>query len=90
MINTFLQTLPISIEEIRTSLNTKNWETLARSVHKIKPSITLIGLGDAKSLAVEIEALAKTKQPTERLFQLVDEFCVILLDALEYLKRVTV
>lgn len=87
MISTFIQTLPLSIEEIQSSVKAGNWETVGRAVHKIKPSITLIGMGDAKSLAVEIETLAKTNQPTERLFQLVDEFCGILQDALEFLKK---
>jgi CheY-like chemotaxis protein len=87
MITTFIQTLPLTIDEIQSSAKASNWETVGRAVHKIKPSITLIGLGDAKSLAVEIETLAKTNQPTERLFQLVDEFCIILHEALQFLKK---
>jgi len=87
MISTFIQTLPITIAEIKTALHNENWEGVGRGVHKIKSSITLIGLSEAKSMAVEIEGLAKTNQPTERLFQLVDDFCRILGDALEYLKK---
>ncbi len=87
MIATFIQTLPLSIQEIKDASATNNWENLGRGVHKIKPSITLIGLNDAKSLAMEIEALAKTQQPAEKIFQLVEEFCSILTEAIEVLKK---
>lgn len=87
MISTFIQTLPITITEIKTSLDNEHWEGVGKGVHKIKSSITLIGLGEAKPLANEIEDLVKKNQPTERLVQLVGDFCRMLEDALENLGK---
>jgi PAS domain S-box-containing protein len=90
MISTFLTTMPKSIEEIRTFTKQKEWEKLARATHKIKPSITLMGLHVAKASAIEIEAIAKTKKPTENFSQLVEDFCLLLDASLENLKTAQV
>lgn len=87
MIVTFIETLPNSIKEIQLALNQKDFEALARATHKIKPSITLIGLQKAKTMASEIEALAKIKKPTDQLNQLVYNFCLGLEESLESLRK---
>jgi PAS domain S-box-containing protein len=86
MVSTFLTTLPKSIEEIRMYSKQKDWEELARATHKIKPSITLMGLSIAKASANKIEDIAKTKKPTENFAQLVEDFCLLLEGALKHLK----
>jgi PAS domain S-box-containing protein len=87
MVTTFLQTMPANIEEIRTLTKQKEWEKLARATHKIKPSITLMGLHHAKEAAIEMETIAKTKKPTEGFAQLVEDFCLSLEDSLRTLKQ---
>ncbi len=88
MISTFIESMPMSIAEINTSLATRDWENLKRCIHKIKPSITLMGLHIAKTKAVELEEILLTKKPTEALPQLVKEFCSLLNAALKNLKKV--
>jgi PAS domain S-box-containing protein len=87
MISTFNESMPVSIAEINNSLVASDWESLRRSIHKIKPSITLMGLHIAKAKATEIEELLLTKKPTEVLPQLVKEFCLLLNAALKNLKK---
>jgi PAS domain S-box-containing protein len=87
MVATFLETMPRSIEEIRAFAQQKEWEKLARATHKIKPSVTLMGLHQAKESAIEIEITAKTKIPTEGFAQLVEDFCLSLEESLKNLKR---
>jgi PAS domain S-box-containing protein len=87
MVNTFIQTIPASILEINNSLKSTDWKALSRGVHKIKPSITLMGLHAAKSKAIEIETALEAKKPTAILSQSVQEFCALLNSALVNLKK---
>ena len=87
MIVTFLETLPVSILEIRGFANRREWENLARATHKIKPSITLMGLQQAKVLAADIETKAKIKNPDIILIQLVQDFCASLEASVESLRK---
>jgi PAS domain S-box-containing protein len=86
MVVTFLETMPKSIDEIRTHAKQKEWEKLARAIHKIKPSITLMGLHVAKESAIEMETIAQTKKPIEGFAQRVEDFCLSLEASLENLR----
>ncbi|MEJ0033750.1 MAG: Hpt domain-containing protein [Bacteroidota bacterium] len=44
MINTFIDAMPKAIAEIRGNITSEHWGELAKSVHKIKPSLTMMGL----------------------------------------------
>jgi PAS domain S-box-containing protein len=59
MIEAFLTSIPKSIEDIRNFSNQNNFTELARAVHKIKPSLTLMGLQELKDLAVDMEEKIK-------------------------------
>jgi PAS domain S-box-containing protein len=89
MVATFLETMPISIRDIRIFLQNKEWDKLAGATHKIKASITLMGLHAAKESAIKIETLAKTKQPAKGITPLVEDFCASLEHSLENLKTAT-
>jgi CheY-like chemotaxis protein len=60
MVQAFLQSIPRSIEEIDHAMQTENPQALARALHKIKPSLTMMGLGEIKEKVVTIEGLSKT------------------------------
>lgn len=89
MVETFLSTIPKSIEEIQSSTKSKNYEALAKAVHKIKPSLTLIGLSNLKDQAAEIESKARQKKDIIKLETAVTDFCKSLLHSMEELKTVT-
>jgi PAS domain S-box-containing protein len=90
MMVTFLETMPISIKEIRMFLLQKEWDKLAGATHKIKASITLMGLHSAKESAIKIETLAKTKKPVKEIYPLVEDFCLTIEESLEKLKTAKV
>jgi PAS domain S-box-containing protein len=81
MIDTYLKTMPRSIAEVRSFSRQKDWENLSRAAHKLKPSITLLGIHQAKELASEIERNAKLKQISPDFNQSVESFCQILENA---------
>jgi PAS domain S-box-containing protein len=62
MLAALLRSIPKSIEEINLNTENKDWESLARVIHKLKPSLTLMGLHGAKEIALVLEDLAKHKK----------------------------
>jgi PAS domain S-box-containing protein len=78
MIDTYLKTMPRIIEEIRTFSQQNDFENLSRAAHKLKPSITLLGIHQAKELAAEIESIAKTRQVLPEFHRSIESFCRIL------------
>jgi len=78
MIDTYLKTMPRIIEEIRFFSQQNDFENLSRAAHKLKPSITLLGIHQAKELAAEIESIAKTRQVLPEFHRSIESFCRIL------------
>ncbi|HET9054106.1 MAG TPA: ATP-binding protein, partial [Cyclobacteriaceae bacterium] len=81
MIQTFVQSIPGSLQEMEEALNLSDFSRLARVTHQIKPSMTLLGIDPLKDLAVQIEELAKkSKAPSLELQLHVVEFTQTCLD----------
>ncbi len=55
----FLKSIPTSIQELNKYSDNENWTELARVAHKIKPSITLLGVHNLKDKIVKLEEEAK-------------------------------
>ncbi len=55
----FLKSIPTSIQELNKYSDNENWIELARVAHKIKPSITLLGVHNLKDKIVKLEEEAK-------------------------------
>jgi PAS domain S-box-containing protein len=62
MINALLKSLPESIEEIRIYMKEKDWNSLGRTLHKIKPSLSMMGIPSLKNKAGELEELCRSKK----------------------------
>jgi PAS domain S-box-containing protein len=83
MIQTFLQTIPGTLNEMRNCLQQKDWEKLARFAHQIKPSFTLMGIDELRPVVVSIEENGKNKTNLDELPRVTTEFiksCEALLD----------
>lgn len=86
MITTFLDTMPKSIDEIRVHAGSKDWDNLARAVHKIKPSLAMMGLNKTRDIGAQIELSAKERTSLKKLPEITKEFCVQLESAVTQLK----
>lgn len=62
MLQTFVQSIPNSLQEMEEALNLSDYSRLARVTHQIKPSMTLLGINHLKDSAVQIEELAKSNK----------------------------
>ncbi len=87
MIDTFIKSIPKSIDDIKTSARVRDWQQLARALHKIKPSLGMVGLNSTKALVVELEQQAKNKTPLKSLPLQVNNLCKQLQLAVNQLKQ---
>jgi len=88
MVQAFLQSIPKSIEEIRSNTQAQEWTMLARAVHKVKPSLTLIGLTTTREKAMKLEDLAKVATNVPAITDLSTELCFELETALSELHEI--
>ena len=89
MIAAFLESIPKSIQEIKMNSEVSEWAEFARAIHKIKPSLTLIGLHSSKEKALLLEDLAKQQKNIDRIPQLANDLCEELIDALRELRQMS-
>jgi HPt (histidine-containing phosphotransfer) domain-containing protein len=89
MVAAFLESIPKSIEEIKTNAKAAEWMDLARAIHKIKPSLTLIGLHSSKEKALMVEDLAKHQKTVDRIPSLANDLCEELNEALRELRQMS-
>ena len=87
MVSTFLSTMPEILEEIKGFTKSESWNHLARALHKIKPSLTMMGLRLAEKLSIQIEQSIKKNQ--KLLPAQVSKFCEQIENALHELSSVT-
>jgi len=85
MVVALLKTIPQNLEEIETSLQQKDWPTLVKSVHRIKPSLTMMGMSKERELAATIEQEAQTD--VEGATRKIHALCEILRTAVNELRE---
>lgn len=62
MIQTFVQSIPPVLDQMKEALNDKNWKKLSRLAHQIKPSFSLMGMDALRKTVFFIEANAEQNQ----------------------------
>ncbi len=82
----FIKSIPSSIQELDQHSENENWTELARVAHKIKPSITLLGVHNLKDKIVKLEEVAKLHKNPWQINQLSKEISSELVETLESLK----
>ena len=87
MVATMLETLPQIITNIRAHTKQSDWQEVGRAVHKIKPSITLLGLHQTKEMANAIEANAMLQKPSKDFKDTIEVFCKSMEKSLEMLRE---
>jgi PAS domain S-box-containing protein len=88
IIASFLESMPNTVEDIKTQLAQKNWEQLSRVVHKIKPTITLMGIHHLKDKIVLLEQESKNGQNENTIQELAEEVSLFLSRAIKSLREV--
>ncbi len=86
IVNSFIQSIPGCVEEVKSYKLRKNWSQIEKIVHKIKPTLAMVGMVAAREIAVEIEALTQQEPDEFKLMDLSDRFCQYLNTAYVELK----
>ncbi|MGF2411361.1 MAG: Hpt domain-containing protein, partial [Ferruginibacter sp.] len=73
MVNLFIEQIPASVEEMQDAYLNKNFDTVKRVAHRIKPSIDNMGINSLKTEVREIEVLALENQNSPKLIQLIQQ-----------------
>ncbi len=71
-ITLFLNSAPVAINDLETSLMKKDWEMMRQVAHKIKPSFNYVGLTELNKIAARIEDLAKKQSNLDELPSLIN------------------
>lgn len=88
IIDTFIDTIPEHLHQIKTCLLINDWEEVARVVHKIKSSLSLLGFQDVKNLAIEIENSIKDESQAAQFTEMVNSFIDSLQFEINHLKEI--
>jgi len=89
MIIAFQESIPKSIQEIKVNAQAGEWTLLARAIHKVKPSLTLIGLQSCREKALVLEDLAKQQKDIDKIPSLAGKLCEELGRALRELQQLS-
>lgn len=88
ILQALLKTFPETVTQIQQLTRENDWNSLRKIVHKIKPSLTMIGLKSTHEKAVRIEELTKGQINDLKISKLIERFCYDLLEAAEDIKTV--
>ncbi len=87
IVSSFITAIPKTVDEIATLRVAKDWIQLEKVVHKIKPTLTMVGMGTTRDIAVEIETIAISGGSNAKIDSLSETFCNRLNHALAELKQ---
>ncbi len=74
MMQTFVQTVPAVLNEMRIAAENGNWERLGKLAHQIKPSFMLLGITHLRSAILFIEENGKAARELARLRRTTNDF----------------
>ncbi len=72
-ISMFLQHAPASLQEIQEGIRQNDWEKVRQAAHKLKPSLSYVGMKQIHGLTARIEDYAKTRTHLDQIPALADE-----------------
>jgi PAS domain S-box-containing protein len=74
MMQTFVQTIPGVVNQMREGLAEKNFERISRLAHQVKPSFTLLGIHDQRQNILFIEENGKSQTNLSELVKVTSQF----------------
>jgi PAS domain S-box-containing protein len=87
MIQTFIQTIPPILAEMKVAVSIENWQKLSRLAHQIKPTFSILGMEELRKTIVSIEDSAKASPvPAPELVASTERFIAECSSAIEELK----
>ncbi|MBA3972252.1 MAG: Hpt domain-containing protein [Bacteroidetes bacterium] len=86
MIGIFIEQAPEAIGNLETHLQSKNWQGLKATAHKMKSSISIMGITELEAVVTELEANSEKEINSEKAPELVKKIKEVTEAAIEELK----
>lgn len=86
MVQTFITNTPVAINELQKASDKSDWDQVSKLVHKLKPSITFVGLEKARTIVKKIEESSKENTGTDQIPGKVNELSSLVQKALSELR----
>lgn len=90
MVTTFVATIPQAILEIEKQRDSENYREMEKAIHKLKPSLSMMGLKQLRERAVQIEEMVRAEAEGNSINESVNLFLRQLKANLEELRRLTI
>lgn len=87
IVRSFIDTIPEHLRQLKTHMERNNWREVALVVHKIKSSLSLLGLQDIKNQAIEIESFSRHETVVSDPVSKVNAFIEALTFEMNHLKE---
>lgn len=85
MIDIFLHQTPGYLAQLETSIEKKDWTTVAEIAHKVRPTFTFIGVDQLTQIMASIEQKARTGEDLASISKIFNEIKPLLTRVLEKL-----
>jgi HPt (histidine-containing phosphotransfer) domain-containing protein len=85
MISTIKESIPVSIAEIKEASHNNDWPTVAKVLHKISPSLSMMDLDQVKAEAALLIEDIKKKRNRKSIPKQVESLCKTILGAIKAL-----
>lgn len=73
MIDTFLETTPVLLSQMRSLAHKKQWAELGKTAHQMKPSLQFMGMEPTRLIIREIEEICAGKPEYPEVIKLVEK-----------------
>ncbi len=90
MILIFSEQTPQIINDMEKSLGAKDWKSLRAAAHKMKPSISIMGIKELEEVIPVIEKYSENQENLDELPELLDkvkDVCSVVIEELETEKK---
>jgi HPt (histidine-containing phosphotransfer) domain-containing protein len=86
MISVFMEQTPKELDEIDKYWDAKDWQSLHRIAHKMKPSFTFMGIKELENVIYLINEYSSTETNIDQLPELISKLKNVCFEALEELE----
>jgi HPt (histidine-containing phosphotransfer) domain-containing protein len=86
MLNSFINNTPEYINSIKSAFENKEWEELAKAIHKIKPTFQYLSIEPIKLPLEQAEKFAKDDPQNQKLPSVLEEVYLMTLKSIEEAK----
>ena len=87
MVKLFLETMPLSIQQIKKELQGQNWEAVSKLAHKMKSTVDSMGIELLKEDIRMVEANAKKKENVDQIPAKVNNVVAVLEKCMAEIKK---